>query len=566
LGEIQKFAQNYIPPNININITGILNAETEIGGNFEDFRAIGEINIVDGTLNEKPIEKAQTEFSYNTGRLRFGGGISIIGDPILYRGDVPIDLPFAQVSAGSDLINVSVNIKNDALQIVNILTDQVTLNSGQGDILLQVKGTLQQPEPEGYAKFANISITATAFPQPLTDLEGTVLFQGDRIEVKELQGIISDGKVEVIGVLPIFQPFGSQEPDINNPLTITLDQLNIDFQRVFQGGIDGKVLITGTALQPEVGGNVEVSQGKIFLNQAAGLAAAAGSQENPPSFGMGEFEIGLNNFQVTLSDRLRMISPGLANFEVAGGLLINGTLSDIRPSGTIDLAAGSINLFTTELRLDPNYNNIATFTPINGLDPIVDVQLLASAFESNRSSSPSSPLSPETIDAPSPGTLNSSQRVRIMATAKGPLSELENNLELTSSPKRSEVQIVSLLGGNIIDTLSEDRNLALANVASTTILANLQQDIIAATGLSEFRIFPASIPKRGARRASSLGWGLEVGVDVTNKLGVSMTRLFGANEPTEFSLLYELNDEVRIRGGSNFNDNAVLSVEYEVQF
>ncbi|NET41504.1 translocation/assembly module TamB domain-containing protein [Okeania sp. SIO2B3] len=563
LAEIQKFAQNYIPPNINVNITGILNAETEIGGNFEDPRAVGEINIVDGTLNEKPIEKAQTEFSYNTGRLRFGGGISIIGDPILYRGDIPIDLPFAQVSAGSDLINVSVNIKNDALQIVNILTDQVTLNSGQGDILLQVKGTLQQPEPEGYAKFANMSITAAAFPQPLTDLTGTVLFQGDRIEVKELQGILSDGKVEVIGVLPIFQPFGSQEPDINNPLTITLDQLNINFQRVFQGGIDGKVVITGAALQPEIGGNVEVSQGRIFLNQAAGFAAAAGNGENAPDFGI---EIGLNNFQVILSDRLLMISPGLANFEVAGGLLINGTLNNISPSGKIDLVAGVINLFTTELRLDPNYKNTATFTPINGLDPIVDVQLLASAFETNRSSSPSSPLSSETIDAPSPGTLNSSQKVRIMATAKGPLSELENNLELTSAPKRSEVQIVSLLGGNIINTLSEDRNLALANVASTTILANLQQDIIAATGLSEFRIFPASIPKRGARRASSLGWGLEVGVDVTNQLGVSMTRLFGANEPTEFSLRYQVNDEVRVRGGSNFNDNAVLSVEYEVQF
>ncbi|NEO57190.1 MAG: hypothetical protein F6K54_31455 [Okeania sp. SIO3B5] len=566
LAEIQKFAQDYIPPNININIAGKLNAETEIGGNLEDPRAIGKINIVDGTLNETPIEKAQTEFSYKTGRLLFGGGLSIIGDPILYRGDIPIDLPFAQVSAGSDLINVSVNIKNDALQIVNILTDQVTLNSGQGDILLEVKGTLQQPKPEGYAKFADMSITAAAFPQPLTDLEGTVLFQSDRIEVKELQGIISDGKVEVIGVLPIFQPFGSQEPDIKNPLTITLDQLNVDFQRVFQGGIDGKVVITGAALEPEIGGNVEVSQGKIFLNQAAGFAAAAGNGENAPGFGMEDFEVSLNNFQVTLSDRLLMISPGLANFEVAGGLLINGTLSDISPSGEIDLVAGVINLFTTELRLDPNYNNTATFTPINGLDPIVDVQLLASAFETNRSSSPSSPLSSETIDAPSPGTLNSSQRVRIMATAKGPLSELENNLELTSSPRRSEVQIVSLLGGNIINTLSEDRNLALANVASTTILANLQQDIIAATGLSEFRIFPASIPKRGARRASSLGWGLEVGVDVTNQLGVSMTRLFGANEPTEFSLRYQVNDEVRVRGGSNFNDNAVLSVEYEVQF
>ncbi|MGD1714431.1 translocation/assembly module TamB domain-containing protein [Dapis sp. BLCC M172] len=566
LAEIQKFAQSYVPPNI--NITGKLNLETELGGNYQDPRAIGDINIIDGTLNEKPIENAKTDFSYRAGRLRFGGGLSIIGDPILYRGDVPIELPFATVSAGSDIINVSVNVKDDAFQIVNILTDQVTVDSGKGDVLLKLKGTLQQPQAEGYAKFVDVSITAAAFPEALTDLGGTVLFNGDRVKVEQIKGNISDGVVEVVGALPLLEPFSSEDPDINNPLTITLNKLNVNFQKAIQAGIDGKVVITGAGLQPDVGGNVEVSQGKVFLNEAAGLAsefAATGeNQTDGASFGLGEFEIGLNNFQVTLTDSLQMISPGLANFQAIGDLKINGTLSDIRPSGTINLEAGTINLFSTDLRLDRNYNNTAKFIPDNGLDPILDIQLLASAFETSGSSAPrnASAFSAETIDAPSPGTLNSSRKVEIMATAKGPLSELEDNLELTSSPERSETQIVSLLGGNIVDTLSAGRNLALANVASVALFSNIQQDIIEATGLSEFRIFPATIPKSGSQRASSLGWGLEVGIDVTDKFGVSATIL----DATELSLDYEINDKVRLRGGSNFDDNAVLSIQYETRF
>ncbi|NEQ36843.1 MAG: DUF748 domain-containing protein [Okeania sp. SIO3I5] len=581
LAEIQKFAQSYVPPNI--NIAGMLNLETELGGNFEDPKAFGNIKIVDGTLNEQPIEKAETKFNYQTerlgcqtGRLCFEGELSIIGDPIEYRGNIPIDLPFAKDSADSNEISVRLNVKNDAFKIVNILTDQVTLNSGKGEILLEVKGTLQQPQAKGSAEFNDISITAAAFPDPVTDLEGTVLFNGDRLEVEKIQGNISDGVVQVVGALPLLKPFSSEDPDINNPLTITLDNLNVDFKRAFQGGIDGKVVITGAALEPKVGGNVEVSKGKIFLNQAAGLAgefaSTAETQTDGGSFGMGEFKIGINDFQVILSDRLQMVSPGLANFQVGGGLRINGTVTDIRPSGTINLEEGIINLFSTDLRLDPNYNNTAKFIPDNGLDPIVDVQLLASAFESSGSltTRPSTAFSAETIDAPSPGTLNSSQRIQIMAKATGPLSKLEdednkdneNNLELTSSPQRTETQIVSLLGGNIVNTLSADRNLALANVASTALFSGIQQDIIDFTGLSEFRIFPASIPKSGSQRANSLGWGLEVGIDVTKELGISATIL----EAPELSVNYQVNDKVRLRGGSNFSDNAVLSIEYETRF
>ena len=566
LAEVQKFAQSYVLQNSNINITGKLNLETELNGNFQDPRAKGKIKIVDGTLNERPIEKAQTDFSYKAGRLGFNGDLSIVGDPILYEGDVPINLPFAKVSTDNNLINARVNVKNDAFKIVNILTDQVTLDSGEGDISLEVKGTLKQPRVEGTAKFTDISIAATAFPEALTDLEGTVSFNGDSIEVEKIQGNISDGVVKVTGVLPIRESLGREDSDINNPLTITLKKLNVDFKKAFKGGIDGEVIITGTALEPVVGGNVEVSKGKIFLNQAVGLAegAVGEKQTDGVSSGLGEFEVGLNDFQLMLSDRLEMSFLGIANFQVAGGLLINGTLKNIRPSGKINLEGGTINLFSTELRLDRSYKNIAEFNPNNRFDPMLDIQLLASAFETSGSSlsRSNSAFSAETIDAPSLGTLSSSQRIKIRAKAKGLLSELKDNLELTSSPQRTETQIVSLLGGNIVNTLSAGRSLALANVASTALFTNIEQDIIEGTGLSEFRIFPANIPNSGSERANSLGWGLEVGIDLTDKVGASVTIL----EATELSLDYQINNKIRLRGNSNFDENAVLSIQYETRF
>ena len=79
---------------------------------------------------------------------------------------------------------------------------------------------------------------------------------------------------------------------------------------------------------------------------------------------------------------------------------------------------------------------------------MLDIQLSASAFDTSGSSASraNSAFSAETIDAPSPGTLSSSQKIKIIAKAKGLLSKLEDNLELTSSPQRTETQIVSLLG------------------------------------------------------------------------------------------------------------------------
>ncbi len=567
LEELQKFAKD-LPTEI-VNVKGELNAVATVGGTLANPRAIGDINIINGTINGQEIKKAETGFSYNNARLNFGGDAVITGEePILFLGTIPYQLPFAEVPPDNDIINISMELKDEALKIVNLFTDQIIVEDAQAEVGLLVGGTLAAPKPQGKATITEMTVRAAAFPDPLTDIKGSVLFAGDRLSIEDsLTGSLSDGTVTVTGVLPILEPLSAADPDTDKPLTVVLNQLNIDYERFFQGDIDGRVIVTGAALSPIIGGDVAVSDGRVLLNEAAGFASQFATVEETPIVPTGEeFEILLNDLEVTLANRLRMISTGLANFQVIGSLTLNGSASDPAPSGEIDLLGGTINLFSTDLRLDRDYPNTAIFYPSLGLNPIVDLGLEASVLETSRSNAPTAPLSSEVADTPIQGGLGSSRKIKIIATVKGPLTEAQDNLELTSVPQRTESQIISLLGGSIVDTFRDDSTLALANIASTTLFSGIEQDVLDATGLSEFRLFPARTSQPGSERASELGVGLEVGLDVTKRLGASVTQIFAANAPTEFSLRYNVSDRVTFRGGTNFQDNSVFSVEYQLEF
>ncbi|MDY6805956.1 MAG: translocation/assembly module TamB domain-containing protein [Cyanobacteriota bacterium] len=566
LEELQKFVKD-LPREI-VDVKGELNAEATFAGSLANPRAIGDINITNGTINDQPIKEAQIGFSYNNARLNFGGDAVVTGEePILFLGTIPYQLPFASVSPDSEVINISMELKNEALKIVNLFTDQITVEDATAEIGLLVGGTLAEPEAQGKATITDMTVKAATFPDPLTDIEGSVLFRGDRLLVESLTGSLSDGEVTVTGVLPIVSPLAPGDPDIEKPLAIALEELKIDYEKFFQGDIDGEVIITGAALSPIIGGDIEVSDGRVLLNEAAGFASQFSSEEETPILPTGEqFEIRLRDLEVNLANRLRMVSLGLANFQAIGSLVLNGTATDPAPSGEIDLVGGTINLFSTDLRLDRDYENTAIFQPSLGLNPLVDLRLEASVLETNRLKAPTAALSSEIADTPIQGGLGSSRKIEVVATVRGPLTEAQDNLELTSSPQRTESQIIALLGGSIVDTFRDDSTLALANIASTTLFSSLEQDVLDATGLSEFRIFPARSTQRGSQRASELGVGLEVGLDLTKRLGASVTQVFASNAPTEFSLRYSLSDNVTLRGGTNFQDNSVFSVEYEVQF
>ncbi|MBH8565465.1 translocation/assembly module TamB domain-containing protein [Nostoc sp. CENA67] len=621
LSLFQPFIERYP-----IDVTGEVNAVANLQGTLQDPTVGGQLSLFNATLNQQPVQTGQVNFNYNDARLNFDSTLLLQGtQPVTATGSVPVPLPFVAVQP-SNQINVNANVKNEGLALLNLFTNnQVSWIDGQGQVNVNVQGTLNKPFINGNATVNNATLRAQALSEPLTNVTGTVLFNGNTVNVQGIQGNYNQGLVAASGILPIF----TAEQTISNPLTVTIEkQLDFQVPGLYEGGVSGDAVIRGTALRPQIGGEIELSNGQVIIGKTAtstsnttttpndnnnnlttaensinaatttqtntinnlttaenSINATTTTQTNTNPTTRPNLPVEFTDLRLVLGNDVRVTSqplfdfiPGgaalsqpILSFNAKGDLTINGTLADPLPEGVISLTGGRISLFSTEFTLERGYEQTATFTPSQGLDPTLDVRLLAIVPETSGTSDRilESPLSAEISDV-SANTFGTLRTVRVHATATGPASELSNNLELTSEPRRSRGEIVALLGGSIINNFAQtgDATQGLTNFASTTVLGSLQGTITAigqAIGFSEFRIYPTPNTNR-ASRASVLNLSAEGVFNINNNLSVSLSRAFSNNEPFNYNLLYRLNDEILVRGSTNLSDDSQLILNYETRF
>jgi translocation and assembly module TamB len=567
--------------NLPLNVQGNLNATATITGSQNNPQVVGLLSLTDGVLNGTDIQQAQGNFGYSNARLNFGSRLLISGnEPITLTGSIPQKLPFASVEPDNDQIRLSVNVKNEGLALLNLLQNQVAWVDGKGQVNAEVQGTLRRPIATGTASFENATLQARALPEPLKGVTGTIRFDRDRLRVDNVTGQFTRGNVTAAGVLPIFAALSANDPDRQTPLNVNLNKVGISLKGLYQGGVDGDVQVVGSALNPIISGIIQLSNGQVLLTSAGGGNAGAGSGAtsggatagSTSTFG-GNNVITFDDLSITLANGVRVVSAPLLSFVATGGLTINGPLDDLRPKGLVSLKSGQVNLYTTQFTLARGYPQTAEFVEKQGLDPNLNVRLIASVAEVTNSRLPTSTISSEVNDSSltTASAYGSLQTVRIQAQVQGPASQLVNNLRLTSSPARSEAEIVSLLGASFVSTLGRgDTALGIANLAGSALLSNIQGVIGNALGLSEFRLFPTVTRPDRARDTSSggstLGLGAEAALDITPSISLSVLRILTSNQPTQFGLRYRLNDQLLLRGSSDFSGDSRAVVEYETRF
>lgn len=552
-----------------IGITGKVNAIATIAGTRNNPSAVGELSLVDGNLNGTAVQSATGSFNYLNARLSFGSTVTIAPpEPLRIAGSIPIKLPFAATFPDSNQISLTIDVKNEGLSLLNLLTQQVAWVDGKGVVQLQVGGTLLQPIVTGTASLENAKLLAQALPEPITGVTGTLQFERDRVRVQTLQGQFSKGQVAAQGVIPIFFPLSETDPDQTNPLSVSLSQIALNFKGLYQGGVSGGVNVRGTVLNPQLGGEIQLADGQVLLpdtsaSPSQGAVTASGGTGQTESAQSVEF----NNLRLVLGDRVRVTRAPIINFLARGELLVNGSLNDLKPEGTIRLATGQVNVFTTQFVLARGYPQTAKFIPTQGLDPTLDVRLIASVPEVTRSRISTATVSSEIDDNSLLATsLGSLQTIRIQARATGPASQLFENLELTSSPSRSQNEIVALIGGGFVNTLGRgDSTVGIANLAGSALLTNIQGLLGNALGFAEFRLFPTVINDEN-RRNSTLGLGAEISVDLTRSLSASALKVLTSDQPTQLGIRYRVNDRLLLRGSTDFSGDTRAVFEYETRF
>jgi translocation and assembly module TamB len=568
-------------------VSGDLNGKVILSGSLFDPQAQGQFSLANAKLGDQPIRQAETQFSYGEANLRFDSTAYLDNpEPIQVSGTIPYALPFAFAVPDSDEITINAKVKDQGLALMSLATDQVAWVDGNGQVDLQIRGTLAQPTINGTVALNNATLKAQILEDPLQNVTGTLQFDRNIVTVPSMKGTYNSGEVLASGSLPIFAATATPQP-----LTVNLNNLDVSVEDLYRGGVTGQVLITGAAVEPVIGGNVQLRQGQVFLTKATSgssesspeddAALTEGSEQQTDTASSArryvpiselagaDRPLRLNNLELQLGENVRISQAPILSLVASGNLVVDGPATAPLARGKIQFRQGSINLITSRFRVDPRQNSFAEFDPAFGLDPYLNLAMRTTVTEVTQARSTA--LN-EAEEVPA-SSLGSFQSVRVRAVVDGRASQLVSNfkdvVEVTSSPQRSEGEILALLGGGVSDSIQQGQaQQAAVNLASSAAFTEVQGLFDGLLGSrATFRAFPVLLPNASENEGSVLSLGAELGYAVTDKFSISVLQvLTGVNEPTLFNLSYDINRNLTTRTSISADGEAVGILEYRIRF
>jgi translocation and assembly module TamB len=615
--------------NLPFDLDGRLNATARLRGQLEAPDLTAEIEVIDGALNNSPIAEAIATFDYTNARAALDTRLLLAGsdDPITVTAQVPYRLPFVAEEPIDKSYAIRANVEDEGFALLNLFTDQrIAWESGEGELILNLEGNidtaLTPTQFDGLILLNGATISSTALPAPMTNVTGQIRLvpTGFLIVVDRLTGQFSQGELSAQGTFPLLVPLQNladagfdddsapadniappSEPDLEDatieaappvenppnirqqPLELDLDNIALNLKGLYNGQVNGRMQLDGSLLLgPALSGEIDLSDGIITIPESSGSVAVEPTAVN----GNGDSIIQpfrFDDLRIVLTRNIDIVQGRLLDVSARGGLRLDGTLSSLRPFGRIDLPSGRVGLFAVALRLAGN-NDRAEFR--GTFDPILDVTLQTSLPDASSSASGLNlTASPFPRNEVSDNTINNigltqqgNSLVRINARYTGPASELADittdarNLQLSSSPPRSNQEIITLLSGNVIGALStlEDGDDTLTGIGTflgSALLGTVRDFLGDTVPLSEFRLFQVSEESGDVNEGEDIGG--EIGFDVTSNISVSVLKVLTNDTPFQFNTRYRISDQFTLRGTTSyedFSDRTGVLLEYETRF
>lgn len=325
-------------------------------------------------------------------------------------------------------VRINADIKDGGMMLITALCPYVSWLHGYADVILQVKGTVEQPVIDGSASFHKASVSSPVLRKPLTNLGGTVQVASNRLCISSMESRVSrKGKLFLKGNLPL----KTSESSGSDKLELKCEVLEVRAKNTLSGQVDSQIQVTGSILEPNITGMIKLSHGEAYLPHDKGNGAIvnglASNRSTFPGAGYSRMastgplsrffgslpasshnkwsqpegkqvdvqkkleeensklgvDVRLSDLKLVLGPELRIVYPLILNFAVSGELELNGIAHPkyIKPKGVLTFENGDINLVATQVRLKRDHLNVAKFEPDLGLDPILDLALVGSEWQ-----------------------------------------------------------------------------------------------------------------------------------------------------------------------------------------
>ena len=148
------------------------------------------------------------------------------------------------------------------------------LNSAEfADFNLNVSGNLPRPSLQGELRIINGSVNLIDFPNGLSNINGTLLFTEDRVQVQSLVAHTGGGDIQIGG-------YATAAPQVTFNLTATGQGVRLRYPQGVSSTANIDLKLTGTLSNSTLSGDVTVT--KFGFNNQFDLAYYIAQSNRPP--------------------------------------------------------------------------------------------------------------------------------------------------------------------------------------------------------------------------------------------------------------------------------------------
>jgi outer membrane protein insertion porin family len=403
------------PATATIPVSGKVVVDLKLGGRLSPIEAL----VVEATAPVFNLKIAEHEFTAPEPlRVTLRNGRVEFDSFVLRRTDSVFAVTgFAEIT-GAKRVDLDVRGRVEAALLQLFVAD--VRAEGSVDVAISVDGTITVPRVLGTAELRDAQIKFAGFPQLIDQLNGTLRFRGDRIEIESVRATIGGGTVVAGGSIAL-QDMKPQSA------RITLQGTDVAL-RYYEGvTVEGNfnLLFTGDLERALLQGDVDVTRGLYFkdfdIQQTLLNALLARNRVTPVSAATWQDRIGL---------RLHLSAPGtlavqnnIADVTATAELDVTGTLANPVIIGEVTLdEGGRVRIQNVDYRVARG--TVAFQNPFR-IDPFFDVTIegTVSGFGSS-----------ETEGGPYEVTVN----------VTGTLDRITPSI--TSDPPASDITLFSILG------------------------------------------------------------------------------------------------------------------------
>ena len=541
-------------------LTGSLNMSAQLEGPWKNLKGNGSAEIVQGSLEEVPFDKASAEFVLENDIITLR---QVSAEQDVYKltaqGRIPVDAFRARENRKNPDAQMDIKVDfNQASLAVFGAHPKIDWSLGDTKGIVTVAGTLDNPQLFGTLAVTDGCVKLKDIHSLLDKVSLKVNFSGSQIRIEQISAALGKGTLEGNGSYD-FRASGEQSYLFN----ATAKNAEID-SAVFKGRINGTFAVSPEHYRtprrllqkqaegqessnknaPQATGMEEGWRPKITVD--ASLDDVTVNMPTIPSLGEGSSNLGLN-VSVNLGSKVHLYNKYLYDLWLKGMVKAEGSTVFPRVSGGIDTDKGTVTYLRTRFKVDKGslrWSQPGTFLPY--------VKLNANTKFS---------------------------RYRIALQIDGPLNRGNLDMKLQSNPHLSKNAIVRMLtlqraSAGSDDITNEDMTNLLIAGLETGLLGDVEHSIRKALGIDEFRVYVGKLDNgvdfdtriiRELTQEEKDQYNFLIAKNLTDRWKIGYTRSFDGKYENVYTQ-YHITEHMNITLSQNEDHDRRYSVEYRITF